>query len=316
MSAEAVTRPPSHVLAHLSDPHLLAGDRLLAGRVDTVHQLRQSMARLLESGEALDAIVLSGDLTDTADPEAYALLDEIVRPVADRVGAALVMTGGNHDERRPMANVLYGVPSDEPYDAVTMVRGLRLISMDSAVPGYHHGGFSDAQYAWLSRTLASRAEHGSVLVMHHPPITYRSATMALVDFDEPTRLQRVLEGSDVRVILCGHLHVTTYGSLAGIPVVVAGGLSYVDDVSVPREQMMALDGPQSWNLVELHTRTTTAGPRAESLAPAAPAHGEVVVSVAPVTRHATWPALSDAVREFMATVSEQDRRETFSRKRF
>lgn len=322
MADEAVVRTPSHLLAHLSDLHLLAGDRLLAGRVDTVHQLQQAMARLHESGEALDAIVLSGDLADTADPEAYSLLRQIVQPVADRLGAALVMTGGNHDERRPMAHVLYGAPSDEPHDAVTTVRGLRLISMDSAVPGYHHGGFSDAQYAWLSQKLASRAEHGSVLLMHHPPITYRSATMALLDFDEPRRLQRVLEGSDVRVILCGHLHVTTYGSLAGIPVVVAGGVSYVDDVSVPREQMMALDGPQSWNLVELYSPTTTATATtkttagAAGLAPEAAVHGEVVVSVAPVTRRSTWPALSEAVREFMATVPEQDRRETLSRKRF
>lgn len=314
MSPQAAVRPAPHIIAHLSDVHLLPGDHLLAGRIDTVGQLRQALARLVESGEDIDVIVLSGDLTDTADPAAYALLRETVQPVADRLGAALVMTGGNHDERGPLATGLYGVDSDEPQDRVIVVRGLRVIAIDSAVPGHHHGGFSEAQYTWLSRVLATRAEHGSVLVMHHPPITYRSQTMALLDFDDPVRLKRVLEGSDVRVVLCGHLHVTTYGSIGGIPVVVAGGVSYVDDVSAPREQMMGIDGPQSWNLVELYTYTATSGER-PSTGRDASGQGEVVVSVAPVAQHPTWAALADEVRDFITSVPEQERREVFSRKR-
>ncbi len=314
MGSSAAAPAPSHVLAHLSDLHLLAGDRRLGGHIDTVAQLRQALARVVESGEVIDAIVLSGDLTDTADPAAYAILRDIVQPVADQLNAVLVMTGGNHDERGPMAMGLYGIDSDEPHDAVSTVRGLRIVSMDSAVPGYHHGGFSDVQYTWLSRLLAERAEHGSVLVMHHPPITYRSSMMALIDFDDPARLARALDGSDVRVVLCGHLHVTTYGLLGGIPVVVAGGVSYADDVSSPRGQMVALDGPQSWNLVELHAYTGSTAASGRSRAES-PVHGEVVVSVAPVSRHPSWPALSDAVREYMRTVPQRERREIFSRKR-
>lgn len=296
MSSLATRPPPTHVLAHLSDLHLLAGQRLLLGHVDTVGQFAQALARVEQCGDAIDVLVLSGDLTDTADPEAYRLLLQLATPVAERLGAELVMTGGNHDERRPLAQVLYGIDSDAPQDRVTMVRGLRVVDVDTAVPGYHHGGLSNEQYAWLAAELATPAPHGTILVMHHPPITYRSATMQLLDFDDPDRLRELLTGTDVRAILCGHLHVTTYGTLGGIPVMVAGGVSYADDVGVPREQMMAVDGPQSWNLVEVHA-------------------DEVVASVAPVTQHPTWPALSDAVREFMETVPEADRREVFSRKR-
>ncbi|MDN5778421.1 MAG: metallophosphoesterase [Humibacillus sp.] len=303
MGSLAPRPAPTHVIAHLSDPHLLAGDRLLSGHIDTAAQFRQALSRVEESKEAIDAIVLSGDLTDSADPNAYALLLEIARPVADRLGAALVMTGGNHDERRPLAVTLYGADTDAPQDRVTDVRGLRLITLDSAVPGYHHGGLSDDQYDWLAGELATPAEYGTILVMHHPPITYRSPTMAMLDFDDPARLGRVLAGNDVRAILSGHLHVTTFGTLSGIPVIVAGGVSYVDDVAAPRELMIGLDGPQSWNLVELH-----AGGGGEIA-------GEVVASVAPVTRHPGWPALSEAVRDYMASVPAGDRREVFSRKR-
>jgi Icc protein len=290
------TRPaPSHVLAHLSDPHLVAGDGLLAGRIDTQQQLRKALARVEASGERIDAVVVSGDVTDTGDPEAYALFRELVGPVVERLGCALVVTGGNHDERRPLARVLHGVDSDEPQDRVTVVRGLRVIAMDSAVPGYHHGGFSDHQYAWLTKELTVEAEHGTILVMHHAPIAYRSPVMQLLDFDDVERLRGVLEDSDVRAVLSGHLHVTSFGTLGRVPVLVAGGVSYVDDVGAPRELLMGVDGPQSWNLVEVH-------------------RDQVVSTVVPVEQHETWPALSEPVRKFMETVPEADRREVFSRK--
>ena len=291
------SRPaPSHVIAHLSDPHLIAGGGLLAGHIDTEAQLRKALARVEGSGERIDALVISGDLADGGDPAAYALLRDIVEPVVERLGCALVLTGGNHDERLPMARTLYGVDTDAPHDTVTHCNGLRIIALDSAVPGYHHGGFSDDQYDWLTRELAVPAEHGTILVIHHAPITYRSPVMQLLDFDDVERLRGVVEATDVRAVLSGHLHVTSFGMLGSVPVLVAGGVSYVDDVGAPRRLLMGVDGPQSWNLVEVHA-------------------DQVVGTVVPIEQHPTWPALSEAVSEFMETVPEDERREVFSRKR-
>lgn len=291
------SRPaPTHVIAHLSDPHLIAGGGLLAGHIDTPEQLRKALARVEASGERIDALVISGDLADSGDPAAYDLLLEIVGPVVERLGAALVLTGGNHDERRPMAQRLHGLDTDEPQDSVTVVGGLRIITVDSAVPGYHHGGFSEDQYEWLADELSRPAEHGTLLVIHHAPITYRSPVMQLLDFEDVDRLRSVVERTDVRAILSGHLHVTSFGTLGQVPVFVAGGVSYVDDVGAPRELLMGVDGPQSWNLIEVHA-------------------DQVVGTVVPIEQHKTWPALSEAVRDFMATVPEDEQREVFSRKR-
>jgi 3',5'-cyclic AMP phosphodiesterase CpdA len=288
---------PTHVIAHLSDPHLLGSPTgRLAGRIDTAEQLRRALARVESSGEAIDALVISGDLADRGEPAAYTLLLEIVTPVVERLGCELVLTGGNHDERAPLAQVLFDVDDDAPQDRVTVVRGLRIITLDSAVPGYHHGGLSDAQYAWLTSELTAPAEHGTVLVIHHAPITYRSPVMQLLDFDDVDRLREALVGTDVRAVLSGHLHVTSFGMLGHVPVIVAGGVSYVDDVGAPRALLMGVDGPQSWNLVEIHT-------------------DEVVATVVPVNEHETWPALSEAVLDYMETVPPDEQREAFSRKR-
>ena len=287
---------PTHVIAHLSDMHLIAGDALLHGHIDTASQLHKALARVEQSAQHFDALVLSGDLTDQGQPEAYTLLREIVEPVAERLRAPVVMTGGNHDERRALALGLNGADTDEPQDAVTMVRGLRIISLDSALPGFHHGGFSDTQYDWLSTQLAQPAEHGTILVMHHPPIRYRSPMMQLLDFEDAPRLRAALEGTDVRAILSGHLHVTSFGTLGTIPVFVAGGVSYVDDAGVPRELLVGVDGPQSWNLIEVHA-------------------DDVVGTVVPVEQHKSWPAINEAVIAYIGTVPEEQRRAVFSTKR-
>lgn len=295
MALDDATHTPTHVIAHLSDPHLLAGGPRLHGRIDTATQLRAALRRVESTGQPIDAIVLSGDLTDTADPAAYQLLREIVEPVAARLAAAIVWTGGNHDERRPLARELFGNDTEEPQDTVRTIRGLRIITVDTAIPGYHDGGLSDDQFDWLTRELENPAPHGTILVMHHPPITYRSPWMQLLDFREPDRLRAVISRSDVRAILSGHLHVTSFGTLGATPVFVAGGVSYVDDAGVPREQLMAVDGPQSWNLIEVH--------------------GDQVVGTAvPVTEQETWPALSEQVAAYMATVPPAERRTAFSRK--
>ena len=287
---------PTHVIAHLSDVHLLAGDTLLHGHIDTVSQLHKTLARVEQSAQHFDALVLSGDLTDRGQPEAYTLLREIVDPVAERLRVPVVMTGGNHDQRRALALGLYGIDTDEPQDGVTLVRGLRVIGMDSALPGFHHGGFSDAQYDWLSNQLARPAEHGTILVMHHPPIRYHSPMMQLLDFEDVTRLRAALEGTDVRAILSGHLHVTSFGTLGTIPVFVAGGVSYVDDAGAPRELLVGVDGPQSWNLIEVHP-------------------DDVVGTVVPVEQHKSWPAISETVLEHIASLPKEQRRTVFSTKR-
>lgn len=295
MVLEESSRTPTHVIAHLSDMHLLAGGARLHGRIDTEAKLQAALRRVEATGESVDALVLSGDLTDTADPAAYRLLREIVEPVAERLGAAIVWTGGNHDERRPLGRELFGRDTNEPQDRVATVRGLRIITLDTAIPGHHDGGLSQDQFDWLARELAESAPHGTILVMHHPPIVYRSPWMQLLDFREPERLREVISRSDVRAILSGHLHVTTFGTLGTTPVFVAGGVSYVDDIGVPRTQLMAIDGPQSWNLIEVH-------------------EGQVVGTVVPVAEHETWPALTDRVAAYMETVPPTEQRAAFSRK--
>ena len=53
---------PRHVVAHLSDPHLLAGGRLQYGVVDPERYLRLALDRLARLDPRPQALVFTGDL--------------------------------------------------------------------------------------------------------------------------------------------------------------------------------------------------------------------------------------------------------------
>lgn len=287
---------PSAVIAHVSDTHLLAGGALLAGVVDTEAHLRATAERLRSGAADADAIVVSGDVADRGEREAYLLAREILEPVAEAIGAPIVWAAGNHDERPAMRSALElpGKPLD-PIDSRVEVGDLRIVALDSSLPGWHHGGFDEGQAEWLEAALADPPPLGTVLVMHHPPLPYRSRLMRLLEFRDERRLAEALGAGDVRAILSGHLHINGSGTFAEIPVVLAGATSYADDLGGPPPAMHGIDATQSFNLVEVY--------------PDAVAH-----SVVPALAHESRETLPAHVVEAVLLLEPAERMERFSRK--
>jgi 3',5'-cyclic AMP phosphodiesterase CpdA len=245
--------PPSHVVAHVSDTHLLAGDAQQYGAIDTVSHFRSALERLTRIDPPPQAIVVTGDLADLGEPEAYRRLRELVEPFAEAVGAQVVWCMGNHDERAAFSRELFGEESDAPQDRVYDVRGLRIVSLDTSVPGWHHGEITDEQLAWLRDELATPAEHGTILALHHPPIPSPLVPAAeIIELLDTDRLADVVRGSDVRAILGGHYHFTSHSTFAGIPVSVAAATCYVVDTAPLDRLISAVDGHQAFNVVHVY----------------------------------------------------------------
>jgi 3',5'-cyclic AMP phosphodiesterase CpdA len=244
---------PSHVIAHFSDTHLLAGGRPLYGAADTIEHLGRALHKLERSSANPQAIVFTGDLADLGEPDAYVRLRELVDPVAERMGAQVIWVMGNHDERGEYSRLLFGEESDAPQDRVYDITGLRIISFDTTVPGYHHGEITDAQLDWLAAELATAAPHGTLLAVHHPPIpTPMVEAMGILELKAQPRLAAVLRGTDVRGILGGHLHYSTHSTFAGIPVSVASATCYTLDISAADRLLSGVDAGQSVNLVHVY----------------------------------------------------------------
>ena len=245
---------PSHVIAHVSDTHLLANGGKLYGVVENEANLRQAMSQLESLPNRPQAIVFTGDLADLGEPDAYVRLRGIVEPAAERMGAKIIWVMGNHDEREQYSVALFDAdPSLEPQDAVYDIDGLRIISFDTTVPGYHHGAITDEQLAWLADVLSTPAEHGTLLAVHHPPIpTPLLWAMDILELHGQDKLAAVLRGTDVRGILAGHLHYSSHSTFAGIPVSVAAATCYTLDLTAPKRLLAGVNVNQAINLVHAY----------------------------------------------------------------
>ncbi len=245
--------PPRHTVAHLSDPHLLAGGARQYGVVDPEPGLVRALERLGRLDPAPDVLVFTGDLADKAEPAAYARLRELVEPVAGALDAQVVWTMGNHDERAPYAEGLFGTGGDGPQDRAYDVGGLRVLALDTSVPGYHHGDLTADQLDWLADQLATPAEHGTLLAMHHPPIPVPMVPAAeIIELLDQQSLAEVIAGSDVRGVLGGHFHYTSWSTFAGVPVSVAAASCYSLDPAPLDRLISAVDGHQAITMLHLY----------------------------------------------------------------
>ena len=247
---------PERILLHVSDTHLRARGSRLFDLVDGTERLRRTLAVIAASGVAPDAIVLTGDLADLGEPDAYRQLRELVEPFAAELGARILWVMGNHDDRGSFRTALLDEdPHGRPVDRVDELDGLRIVTLDSSVPGFHYGEVSDAQLEWLAGILSTPAPLGTILAMHHPPVPSVLPLAATVELRDQRRLARVLRGTDVRAIIAGHLHYSTFATFAGIPVSVASSTCYAQDLTVPVGGTRPQDGAQAYNLIHLFDDT-------------------------------------------------------------
>ncbi|WIB76648.1 metallophosphoesterase [Curtobacterium sp. MCPF17_002] len=235
---------------HLSDTHLTGDGALHQGSVDTTAALERVLARA-DDVPGVGLVVVSGDVSEDGSPESYAAVLERVGGWAERHGAALVTVPGNHDLRegfrqvlanghvlgeggRPLAHTLEYHPPTVPVWGQSVVAGRRIVTVDTSVPGAGYGELDDSSLERLRAALAGApAPHGTVVVLHHPPLPAPTALHDALKLRNPEALADAIRGSDVRVVLAGHYHHHFAGSLAGVPVLVAPGVANDTDVTGP-----------------------------------------------------------------------------------
>ncbi|MEZ0139976.1 metallophosphoesterase [Microbacterium sp. NRRL B-14842] len=248
---------PSHTFVHISDTHL-PGERspLYGSGADADANLAEMLDRLVASGLRPDALLFTGDLTDRGDAAAYGRLRELVTPAAAALGCEVVWAAGNHDDRRAMRSELgLAGAGDEPIVEVRWFGGMRVIVVDSTVPGAHWGEVPSSQLVRLEGELSTAAPQGTLLLLHHPPLPTVLDLAVTVELRNQDALAAVLRGSDVRGILSGHVHHPSFGTFAGIPVAVASSSAYGQDLAQPVGATRGQDAAQGYNLVHVYADT-------------------------------------------------------------
>lgn len=195
------------LIAQVTDTHVRAGGKLAYRTVDSAAKLEACVAHLNAMNPRPDIVLLTGDLVDFGQPEEYSALRRILTPLAMPVYAI----PGNHDERGAMreafADHAYLPRDGEFLHYVLEDYPLRLIGLDTTVPGEPGGLLCARRLAWLEERLNAAPERTTVLFMHHPPFLTGLANMDWQNCRNGEALGALVERHrQVIRILCGHVH--------------------------------------------------------------------------------------------------------------
>jgi 3',5'-cyclic-AMP phosphodiesterase len=134
------------LLAQLSDTHIRQPGELAYRRVDTSAFLARAVAAVSALPQPADAVVVTGDLTDSGRADEYAQLRALLAPLA----CPVYLMPGNHDDGTALCRAfpdhaeLAQQPCGERACWAVDVKGLHLVALDSTVPRATHGELDDA----------------------------------------------------------------------------------------------------------------------------------------------------------------------------
>lgn len=217
------------LVAQITDPHVLARGKIFHSprraippdapegwsRIDTGACLARAIATLNALTPRPDVTVMTGDLVNYGNPDEYEHLREILAAAAMPV---YVITG-NHDNRENLRAAFLAdgyLPREGFLQYVVEGGAMRIVALDTNIPGDHGGELCAERLAWLDRTLAAKPDQPALVLMHHPPFPTAIRHMDKNPFYTADAFAAVIRRHpQVERILCGHMHRTIDHRFAG-----------------------------------------------------------------------------------------------------
>jgi Icc protein len=209
--------PERVLLAQLSDLHVCEEWE----GVDPVPRVERVVEAVRSLPDAVDGIVVTGDLSDDGSAESYRRVRRLLEPFE----APVHVLPGNHDDRARLREA-FGLPGvgEEPINYSVEIGELRLVVLDSIVPGQDPGAYAQEQLRWLDEELGRGGARPTLLALHHPPLATGLPGWDAINLtadDREALAAVVAKHPQLRAIAGGHLHRTAASALAGCPVLSA-----------------------------------------------------------------------------------------------
>jgi len=191
-------------IIHISDTHLLGAPSANLYGLKPAKRLKKSFKNIQAYHADADFVVITGDLTNDADPKAY----EQLKHYSDKLCVPVFPLMGNHDNRKIFWKYF---PEFKEGDFVQYVREFDeriFIFLDTLVDGEEYGALCNSRLAWLEEKLEYYTGRKIYLFMHHHPITsglHRMDNVANFRSADPFWKLLADHGS-VEHIFFGHVH--------------------------------------------------------------------------------------------------------------
>lgn len=194
------------LIAQISDFHATPSG-VAYSIADTAASLARGVDCINDMTPRPDVVVATGDIADAGEAGAYSV---VARELA-RLDMPLYIVPGNHDQRDRLAEAF-------PGHKYLRLRGrdgriryaidsyeIRLIGLDTLMPGHHGGGLDSESLVWLEDMLSDGKP--SLLFMHHPPFPVGIRSMDSEPFALADEFEAVVRNApNVLRVCCGHMH--------------------------------------------------------------------------------------------------------------
>lgn len=239
------------LIAQLTDLHVRPVGKP-ASRVAETNMLTARALRALASfTPRADVLLLTGDLTECGLDAEYIHLAQMLRRF---VSIPVFAIPGNHDRRGPFREQLAhlpGVTSDPHYVQYAIDDyPVRLVMLDTLVPGAGHGDLRGEQLEWLDRTLAAVPDKPTLIGMHHPPFVCGIAHMDRIALRNREAFAEVIaRHRQVDRIVCGHNHRSIVARLGPAIVSIAPSVAHQAELALgPRDPAAFMLEPPAFQL--------------------------------------------------------------------
>lgn len=205
-------------ILQISDTHIVRPGGLVSERLDTAKSLENLVGRIVANRShfgQVDAVLVTGDLSDDGSAESYAHFKSLMAPL----GAPIFAIPGNHDLRDPMRDAFKDgayLPPSGKLNWHQTVGMIDIIGLDTLIEGSGGGEIDTETLAFLDAALAAGSPRPVLLAMHHPPFDSGIAFMDRIGLAGRQGLEAVLKSHDTDVrIVCGHIHNTMISDACG-----------------------------------------------------------------------------------------------------
>jgi 3',5'-cyclic AMP phosphodiesterase CpdA len=123
---------------------------------------------------------------------------------------------GNHDRREKLIEGLsaYASLTDGFVQYAVENLPVRLVMLDSVVPGAGHGELCAIRLAFIDRTLAEQPDRPTMLVLHHPPFICGIGHMDAINLRNAAEFTALISRHrQVQRIISGHHHRPVFTAL-------------------------------------------------------------------------------------------------------
>jgi len=206
------------IIAQISDSHITHVGGQADRKYETATHLQRAVAHLAQLPAPPDIVLVTGDCVDGGSVPEYERFRNLLSPLTMPV----YLIPGNHDDRvhmrkvfgtqglKPMASFVQYVVDEWP---------VRLLALDTNVPGHPEGYLCPERLRWLEDRLAEAPGRPTVLFLHHPPFSTGLAVLDRMGLEGAVALGAIVARyPNVERIVAGHIHCAMqrrfYGTLA------------------------------------------------------------------------------------------------------